>query len=138
MTTLTMRRVKDDFIVTGPDIEPAKFKSRREAKDWCVTHYPGSPIKEIGAKKQGHAAERPFAPKRSPRTVKNPTRSDDWLSQWRGAICPPRRLGRHRSQQKQQRDTSGPQACYGDRHHGGGRFFNVEAHRSFSTRHNND
>ena len=47
MTTLTMRRIKDDFIVTGPDIEPAKFKSRREAKDWCVTHYPGSPIKEI-------------------------------------------------------------------------------------------
>jgi hypothetical protein len=49
MTTLTLRGMKDDFIVTGPDIEPAKFKSRREAKDWCVTHYPGSPIKEIGA-----------------------------------------------------------------------------------------
>ena len=29
----------------------AKFKSRREAKDWCVTHYPGSLIKEIGADK---------------------------------------------------------------------------------------
>ena len=54
MTTLTMRRVKDDFVVTGPDIEPAKFKSRREAKDWCVTHYPGSPRKEVGA----NAAER--------------------------------------------------------------------------------
>ena len=44
MTTLTMRRIKDDFIATGPDIEPAKFKSRRDAKDWCAQHYPGSPI----------------------------------------------------------------------------------------------
>jgi hypothetical protein len=35
MTTLTMRLVKDDFIVTGPDIEPMQFKSRREARDWC-------------------------------------------------------------------------------------------------------
>jgi hypothetical protein len=49
MTTLTLRRINDDFIVTGPDIAPAKFKSRREAKDWCVQRYPGSPIKEIGA-----------------------------------------------------------------------------------------
>jgi hypothetical protein len=54
MTTLTLRPMKDDFIVSGPDIEPGRFKSRREAKDWCVTHYPGSPIKEIGA----NAAER--------------------------------------------------------------------------------
>ena len=44
MTTLTMRRIKDDFIVTGPDIEPAKFKSRRDAKDSCAQHYPGLPI----------------------------------------------------------------------------------------------
>jgi hypothetical protein len=49
MTTITLRRMKDDFVVTGPDIEPANFKTRREAKDWCVAHYPGSPIKEIGA-----------------------------------------------------------------------------------------
>jgi len=49
MTTLTLRRMKDDFVVTGPDIEPANFRSRREAKDWCMAHYPGSPIKEIGA-----------------------------------------------------------------------------------------
>jgi hypothetical protein len=32
MTTITLRRIKDDFIVTGPDIEPAKFKSRREPR----------------------------------------------------------------------------------------------------------
>jgi hypothetical protein len=49
MTTLTLRYIKGDFVVTGPDIQPAKFKSRREAKDWCQTHYPGSPITEIGA-----------------------------------------------------------------------------------------
>jgi hypothetical protein len=42
MTTLTLRYIKGDFVVTGPDIQPAKFKSRREAKDWCQTHYPGS------------------------------------------------------------------------------------------------
>ena len=28
MTTLTLRLVRGDFIVTGPDIEPMKFKSR--------------------------------------------------------------------------------------------------------------
>jgi hypothetical protein len=49
MTTLTLRRMKEDFVVTGFDIEPAKFKSRREAKDWCMTHFPGAPIKETGA-----------------------------------------------------------------------------------------
>ena len=49
MTTLTLRRINDDFIVTGPDIEPAKFESRSDAKYWCVIKYPGSPIKEIGA-----------------------------------------------------------------------------------------
>jgi hypothetical protein len=48
MTTLTMRITKGDFVITGPDIEPMKFKSRREAKDWCKTHHPGSPITEVG------------------------------------------------------------------------------------------
>ena len=28
MTTPTLRRIKDDVIVTGPDIAPTKFKSR--------------------------------------------------------------------------------------------------------------
>ena len=49
MTTLTMRCMRGDFVVIGPDIEPLKFKSCREAKDWCIAHYPGSPLKEIGA-----------------------------------------------------------------------------------------
>jgi hypothetical protein len=48
MTTLTMRMIKGDFVVTGPDIEPMKFKSRREARDWCAKQHPGSPIEEIG------------------------------------------------------------------------------------------
>jgi hypothetical protein len=48
MTTLTMRMIKDDFVVTGPDIEPMKFKTRREARDRCKTHHPGSPITEVG------------------------------------------------------------------------------------------
>jgi hypothetical protein len=49
MTTLTMRFQRGHFAVTGPDIEMHKFKTRREAKDWCAAHYPSSPIKEIGA-----------------------------------------------------------------------------------------
>jgi hypothetical protein len=48
MTTLTMRYLKGYFIVNGPDMKPTRFKSRREAKDWCQTRYPGSPITEIG------------------------------------------------------------------------------------------
>jgi hypothetical protein len=46
MTMLTLRYIKGDFLVTGPDIEPMVFKSRREAKDWCEAHHPGSPVKE--------------------------------------------------------------------------------------------
>jgi hypothetical protein len=29
MTTLTTRMIKGDFVVTGPDVEPMKFTSRR-------------------------------------------------------------------------------------------------------------
>jgi hypothetical protein len=47
MTTITMRHSKGVFGVTGKDIEARTFGSRREAKDWCAGHYPGSPIKEI-------------------------------------------------------------------------------------------
>jgi hypothetical protein len=82
MTTLTLRRMKDDFIVTGPDIEPNKFKSRREAKDWCVQHHPGSPITEIGAdasERRTRAMPRKGPLRRKgPRTakIKNPAESD--------------------------------------------------------------
>jgi hypothetical protein len=47
MTTLAIRMVKGSFLVTGPDIEPMRFESRREAKNWCLAHHPGSPIKEV-------------------------------------------------------------------------------------------
>jgi len=49
MTTITMRYIGEAFLITGKDIEARKFESRREAKDWCASHYPGSPIHEIGA-----------------------------------------------------------------------------------------
>ena len=48
MTTLTLRRIKDHFVVTEPDIESTRFKSRPEARDWCRAHYPGSAATEIG------------------------------------------------------------------------------------------
>ena len=43
MTVLTILR--GHFVVTGPDIEPLKLKSRREAKDWCDEHHQGSPLR---------------------------------------------------------------------------------------------
>jgi hypothetical protein len=67
MTTLTMRMIKGDFVVTGPDVEPMKFKSRLEARDWCRTHHPGSPITEIGA----GAAKRLAKGKAPPTTGRN-------------------------------------------------------------------
>ena len=56
MTTLTMRMIKGDFVVTGPDIEPMKYKSRREARDCCAKQHPGSPIEEIGPAASGQRA----------------------------------------------------------------------------------
>ena len=54
MTILTLRRIREDrFDVTGPDIEPVTFKTRVEARDWCLTHYQGSPIREVGGRKRG-------------------------------------------------------------------------------------
>jgi hypothetical protein len=34
-----------------------KFETRREAKDWCQTHYPGSPVKEHGTDAAKRAAK---------------------------------------------------------------------------------
>ena len=48
MTTLTMRLLRDGFVVLGPVVEPMKFKSHRNAREWCMAHHPGSPITEIG------------------------------------------------------------------------------------------
>ena len=42
MTILTLRRIRQDrFEVTGPDIEAVTFKTRAEARDWCLQHYRG-------------------------------------------------------------------------------------------------
>src|SRR4051812_19595205 len=36
MTTLTPRRIRDGFLVTGPDIAPAKFKPSQSARSWLL------------------------------------------------------------------------------------------------------
>jgi len=46
MTKLTLRHFKGYFLVTGPETEPAKFKTRRQAIEWCAAHYPDLPVKE--------------------------------------------------------------------------------------------
>ena len=79
MTTITMRYIGEAFLITGQDIEARKFESRREAKDWCASHYPGSPIHEIGAdssKRKSRAMPRkgPLLA-RGARKIKNPAES---------------------------------------------------------------
>jgi hypothetical protein len=59
VTVLTLWRVRDHFVVTGPDIEPMTFKTRREARDWCHAHFRGSPIREEGPRR--HHQETPAA-----------------------------------------------------------------------------
>ena len=48
-TVLTMRYQHGDFVMAGLDIEPVKFKTRREAWVWCLRHHPGSPVKLVAA-----------------------------------------------------------------------------------------
>ena len=48
MTTFTLRRIKEHFVVTGWDFEPMKFKTRIEAKDWCCWHHPRVPMRSVG------------------------------------------------------------------------------------------
>jgi hypothetical protein len=59
MTVLTMRREHGEFVVTRPDIEPVKFRTRREARDWCAEHYRGSPIKDVRANSSNRATREP-------------------------------------------------------------------------------
>ena len=71
MTVLTLRRIREDrFEVTGPDIEPVTFKTRVEARDWCLTHYQGSPIREVGGRKKGTPAAAVATPASSPLKAK--------------------------------------------------------------------
>ena len=44
MAILTLRRFKKYFVIVAPDNKIVKFKTRREAKDWCLQHYRGSPV----------------------------------------------------------------------------------------------
>jgi len=46
MTTLTMRMIKGAFLVTGLDGEPMEFKSRREAREWCVRTIRDRPLRD--------------------------------------------------------------------------------------------
>ena len=46
MRKLSLRHFNSYFLVTGPDTEPAKFKTRQQALTWCAAHYPDLPIKE--------------------------------------------------------------------------------------------
>lgn len=46
MTKLTLRHFKGYFLVTGPETEPAKFKTRRQAIEWCAAYYPDLPVRE--------------------------------------------------------------------------------------------
>jgi hypothetical protein len=62
MTTLTLRMVKGNFVVTGPDIEPMRFETRREVKDWWLAHHPGSPITKYSV-----------GPRRSARKTRTPS-----------------------------------------------------------------
>jgi hypothetical protein len=48
MTILTIRSRSGHFIITGTDINPIKFKTRRQARDWCAENYPDLPIHEAG------------------------------------------------------------------------------------------
>jgi hypothetical protein len=48
MAKLTLRYIEGEFVISGPDIQPVSFPSRREAKDWCFKHYRGLPLMEVG------------------------------------------------------------------------------------------
>jgi hypothetical protein len=73
MTTLTMRFIRDHFIVIGPDVEPMKFNSRQEAKDWCRWHHPRMPIIEIGRDRSTRMVKGSL--ERPRKTAPNPPRS---------------------------------------------------------------
>jgi hypothetical protein len=49
-TTLTLRSRGAHLIVTGPALSGvAKFKTRRQAREWCARYYPCISIHEVGA-----------------------------------------------------------------------------------------
>jgi hypothetical protein len=83
ISDLTMRLVKGDFIVTGPDIAPMKFKSRREADDWCKVYHPASSVTEIGSDGKRGGRKPPERAQRKPAraaTCLEPSNSEDSAS----------------------------------------------------------
>jgi len=62
MTVLTMRREHGEFVVAGPDIEPVKFRTRREPRDWCARHIP---VHRSRRSRPTHPINRPGARSRS-------------------------------------------------------------------------
>ena len=77
MTVLTMRYQQGHFVVSGSDMEPIKFKTRREARNWCIRHYPGSPIRDSRGGSSGQNATQD-----SGGGCSRNARSDPWLP-WR-------------------------------------------------------
>jgi hypothetical protein len=59
---LSVRYFNGYFLVTGPDTEPAKFKTCQQALTWCAAHYLDLPIKELVGKRR--AANKPASPVR--------------------------------------------------------------------------
>jgi hypothetical protein len=64
MTVLTLRYQRGDFVVTGPDIEPVMFKTRREAWAWCLRYHPGSLVKLIAANARAKGGATPMQSER--------------------------------------------------------------------------
>ena len=55
MTILTLRRIREDrFEVTGPDIEPRTFKTRVQARDWCLTRHRARQFARLAAARGNH------------------------------------------------------------------------------------
>jgi hypothetical protein len=48
MVKLILRYIKGEFVIGGPNLQPISFTSRRRARDWCLKHYPGCPLMEVG------------------------------------------------------------------------------------------
>src|SRR5262245_10443794 len=59
---VSVRYFNGYFLVTGPDTEPAKFKTRQQALNWCAAHYPDLSIKEHRPGGKRLAANKPASP----------------------------------------------------------------------------
>jgi len=82
MTTLTLRYRKGYFVVSGPDTQPTRFRSRREAKDWgeakdwCHTRHPWV------AHPWDRHREPTWPMTNAGAFTSSPSRGSSWLRQW--------------------------------------------------------